>query len=914
MTIDLRSLISDDKAVRKGGFTGAIFLTYTLNLTFYEQMIAPALDQAGCANVLILVDPDGYNGALEMGLKTIEEAGKRYVCAPLPRAGRGVQHAKVLFMAGPQIGRMFIGSGNLTMHGYGRNLELYSYFEYGPDNPEFSNPYPFNQVWQLINKLEQSNTLTYVARTQIKAIQESAHWLQYLSPDPNDFRIWHNHDRPIMDQLIEWRNARGWTGQSVGKLSIISPYYDADLGALHQFADHFLPDEIQLHLDPALTNLNGSKAELEWKKQIVDLKTSAIGPSESTRSTRHVHAKAIVCMEQDGAWCLIGSANLSRPALLQSWHDNGNLELVTFHWSQNPDGFDYLFNDPSVKVWPINLADIQMTETEPSERQTHLDIPFMLTDLTARGEILDGRLTGNFNKEINSGTLHLLRKNLDIPILLDSEYSFRAQLPTRLDIAEAARLRFDDLVSPYCWVDQPEYLARHAARTYQVRIKGKMETIQGAERLFQELMNFLWDRVNPTGEAKEQDPRFLRKRKRDSTDSQKDDRDVPPPPPAEDFITEEILVQTLQWGLEFHQPYDRSLLSLRDLLSLVLLRLTTPTEIAESLGEDESRDEDADQQRQMEQEAQQVKILDRLRAFLISYCKRYGHRLLAPDFIHQKSPEVIFQNHYTLSRVLLEFSAKAEETFTKSDLDCCFWWIFAPLVWPEIIGCEGTPTLTSLVHEYSQEQAQKAWQDNGMPSICVTLICEALGQPPSLKSGLRDKKRVGEFIVAREWVDRMHKFLGNNVFTTNQGDFENAFGLRSILDVTGVPTDNGSLRAEEYLANFNMIEKFIPPIQEKYYPLVQLSNKIKIGHSESQEVQELIEQIHQQGLTVEYEAYLKRPVQILTTSEGDSYCPRCCALQTNNATNSLMQGKLVLCTFSRDAWIYWLPARPKSVI
>jgi len=59
MTVDLRKIISEGSALRSGGFTGAVFLTYTLNLVFYEQMIAPVLDQAGCANVLILADPDG---------------------------------------------------------------------------------------------------------------------------------------------------------------------------------------------------------------------------------------------------------------------------------------------------------------------------------------------------------------------------------------------------------------------------------------------------------------------------------------------------------------------------------------------------------------------------------------------------------------------------------------------------------------------------------------------------------------------------------------------------------------------------------------------------------------------------------------------------------------------------------------
>src|SRR5688572_5224771 len=130
MAIDLLNVIRDDSAVKSDGFTGAIFLTYSLNLTFFEQLLAPALDQAGCANVLILTDPDGYQQALEMGASSIQTAGLRYVCTPLLRKGTGIQHAKMLFMAGPNRGRLLIGSGNLTFHGFGRNLEIYSRFDY----------------------------------------------------------------------------------------------------------------------------------------------------------------------------------------------------------------------------------------------------------------------------------------------------------------------------------------------------------------------------------------------------------------------------------------------------------------------------------------------------------------------------------------------------------------------------------------------------------------------------------------------------------------------------------------------------------------------------------------------------------------------------------------------------------------
>lgn len=914
MTIDLRSLISDDKSVRFGGFTGAIFLTYTLNLTFYEQMIAPALDQAGCANILILVDPDGYNGALEMGIKTIHSAGLRYVCMPIPRTGRGVQHAKLLLMAGPQQGRMLIGSGNLTMHGFGRNLELFSFFEYDSKKDQLADTYPFVQAWQLISRLVRSNELPFAARTQIKALQETATWLDHPAPEPTDFCIWHNFDRPILDLLTDWRNARGWASQPIRAFSIISPYYDSDIGTLQRLADDFLPDQIQIHLDPALTNLNGSQADLDWNRRETELKTAGIGPGEATRPTRHVHAKAVIGKEQDGVWCLTGSANLTRPALLRSWQNHGNLELVTFRWSQNPNAFDYLINDPSVKVWPINLADVIVTEPEPSERPTHLETPIMLTDLTARGEILDGRVSDISNFHVSSGNLHVLRKNLDIPILLDSELAFHVQLPAPLDTADAARIELGESVTPYHWIDQPEILARFGARTYQVRIKGKMETILGAEQLFQELMNYLWERVDPSCDTDEQDPRLLRRRRQESSGDQSDTPNGPLPPGPEDFITDELLVRTLHWGVEHHQPYDRSLLSLRDLLSLVLLRLTTPTQAALLPVDEGIRDEDADQQRQIEQEAQQVKILDRLRNYLIGYCKRYGHRLITPDFIHYKSPEVIFQNHFTLSRVLLEFAAKAEQVFTQGDLASCFWWIYAPLVWPEIIGFDGIPALKSLENEFSKENIQQAWQDGGMPSISIIVIYEALGQPPNWKTGLWNKKRVGEFMAAREWIDRMRKVIGDDAFHINQEHLDNALGVRSIDDVTNSSQHSGSLSIDEYQDVLTKIERYIPPVQEKYYPLVQLSDILKTGEGESQKAQELIEQIHRQGLSEEYEEYKKKPVRILSTSEDDPYCPRCGAHLTVIAQNSLKQGKLVLCTSSRDAWIYLRPKLPRSLI
>src|SRR5688572_13535870 len=189
MAIDLLNIIRDDSAIKAGGFTGAIFLTYSLNLTFFEQILAPALDQAGCSNVLILADPDGYQQALEMGANSIQMIGLRYACAPVVRKGYGIQHAKMLLMVGPNRGRLLIGSGNLTFHGYGRNLELYSQFDYDSKNTS-AQPEPFLEAWRLIQNIADEDMLSFAAQQQIKTIKENVSWLK-TSPLKIESNIWH---------------------------------------------------------------------------------------------------------------------------------------------------------------------------------------------------------------------------------------------------------------------------------------------------------------------------------------------------------------------------------------------------------------------------------------------------------------------------------------------------------------------------------------------------------------------------------------------------------------------------------------------------------------------------------------------------------------------------------------------------
>lgn len=913
MSINLLDVIRDESAIKSGGFTGAIFLTYSLNLAFFEQIIAPALDQAGCSNVLILVDPDGYQQALEIGAKSIQSVGLRYVCSPIARRGQGIQHAKMLFMAGPNRGRLLIGSGNLTFHGYGRNLELYSQFEYDASDTS-TNTSPFDEAWILIQDLVNDGGLSTSAQQHIKAIRDGVSWLNSLAQNPEPV-IWHNYYHPLLEQLNGWRKSHGFTGP-VKKINAISPYYDQHLTALKYLATNLSPRQLEIHLDPALTNLEGKKAIKEWRGISSKLGATAIGPGDEQNSHRHVHAKGIIGEEANGSWCITGSANLSHSALLTNWKDGGNLELVVFHWSENTKAFDYLLKDELVSTWPLELSSISGTEVEPSDRAITQIRGVFLTDLSLQGGKVEGRLSEPLPAGIQNVRLHLQRMNLDIPFSLQDETSFIAGMRSPLDEAEAARVEGEGFITPYRWIDQPDVLARFGARTYQVRIKGKLETLLGAEKLFQELMNFLWERVNV--ESKDQvEPELHLGRSsfKKKTDGAKPE-DEPTPPGPEAFITEEELISSIHSRIDHHYPYDRSLVSLRDLLSLVLLRLTATTQ-STSVDDSDQRDEEKEQEKQAEQDEMQISILERLRSYLLGYCNRYANRLVDPQFIRNISPETIFQNHYTLGRVLLEFANKASHVFLNEDLFRCFWLIWAPLVWPEIVGLKGaTPTINTLIGQYKKQRVMEAWQSLNLPTLARIMTGETLRQPPNWEIGLRYNDQVEAFLVASEWIRRTKQMLGNNAFLGHTQDYIKAFGITNISSLYSLPAFSESY-LDYVLSNFNKIENYHPPVEEKYALLFELEKTIQSNPKDEKAKQALISEINARGLGRECDAFLANPKPIypaVVDEEGEIYCPRCGAELTENSQRELMRGQLVPCHNSKDAWLYLKPQIPESIL
>ena len=907
MPINLRQVIEGDSTTNIDGFAGAVILTFTLNLIFYEQLIAQSFDRAGCVNVLIIADADGYAGALEMGAQSVRGAGRRYICAPLMHRGRGVQHAKLLLMAGAQRGRMLLGSGNLTLHGYSRNLELFSLFEFDISRPVLQDHYAFIQAWGLLSKLKQAGYLPGTAMDQLSAMQERAPWLCDTVPEPLDFRVWSNFDQSILEQLQTWRAAQGLS-QPLRSLRIISPYYDHDIRALRQSARVLEPARVELFLNPSFTNLDGKQLKQEWGREKSKLKVQGL-ESRTKRAARPLHAKALIGIEEQGAWCVAGSANLTHPALMTSFADGGNLELVTCQWSKGRNAFDRLLEDESIRVWEMKADQILSLEEEPSERLHAAEAAIALTDLTSRGQVVEGRVSPLPSDCPRTGYLEFLSTRQRQAATLVTGYFFRLDLSTPLQQAEAARLELGRYVTPFRWIDQPEELARYGARAYHAQVRAKLETFDGAGKLFQELMDFLWQRFDRQQMTEETVQKHLTIRQRYLEPAQTKTAETPPPPAA-DFITDEQLVERIYWGVQQQKPYDRSTWSLRDLISLALLRLTSPTRPPETLSQAGRIDEDANQQETAERAAARSSVLENLCNYLQRYCERYSDRLVDRDFVRHTTPQLLFQNHFTLGRTLLEFTDKVDE-FRLDDLNTCFWLISAPLVWPSIIQMEGSAALQVMSEQHAVEEMVRAWSSSGMPSMMALLMRRALGTPPDWKEGTGDIDRVLEFMVAREMIARFHGALGNNALAVAVEDLLEARGIQSLEDFSD-PRDNSEEQAHELKEYISELETYLPPTEKRYAPLRELQELDRNGQGQSPRAQAISRWFQENGLA-SYLVYRFDRLPILLMKWGSDVCPKCNLELTSERLNHLEKGELVICSNGRHALLYWCPQLPKSI-
>lgn len=304
----MRIKLTDE--LRQAGWRSSIMTTYSVDPQFYDRFVASRLRAYGCENNILLADAAMLDQALVADPEGFLGAGRRYAVAS---AGvPGCFHPKISLRFAPDKARLLIGSANVTAAGWGHNQEIACAFSFSRRLEEDAVVAPLvRKTFDYLRSwLQQpSDAIAY----KLDLIDRQTPWLRDVEPNlgPVEFS-----DGTLADIWLEAASggdgmmasfARAIAGEKVRRLTIISPYWDADLGGLSALRQALGDPPVLVALNPernsfpiqALRGLDGV--------QFASLRDQMDG--------RFVHAKLIVAETADHDHLLFGSANCSDDAL-----------------------------------------------------------------------------------------------------------------------------------------------------------------------------------------------------------------------------------------------------------------------------------------------------------------------------------------------------------------------------------------------------------------------------------------------------------------------------------------------------------------------------------------------------------------------------------------------------------------------
>jgi HKD family nuclease len=281
--------------LQTGEYDTAVFLTYTINLRFFELMILPRLRRMGVSRIGILIDQRGYQNSLADPLSQ-ELCGREYILSPVRLPRGGIQHSKLLWFQKNGKITAYLGSHNLTMASYNDQVEVTAKLT----TTNSGHMKALRDLHEIVTSI-MPPALHYV-------------WDHTMPPpvinEPPTAIALTNYRRPLIGQIIDHV-------QTADELRIVTPFLDA-------FA-----------LKALVTAVHAQTVVLDLPKEGADIplvEAIKVVPGLRARylenKNRRLHAKSYQFTTSSTSWLAIGSANCTQAALIKSVAEGGNLEFL----------------------------------------------------------------------------------------------------------------------------------------------------------------------------------------------------------------------------------------------------------------------------------------------------------------------------------------------------------------------------------------------------------------------------------------------------------------------------------------------------------------------------------------------------------------------------------------------------------
>lgn len=296
--------------LRQSGWRSSIMTTYSVDPQFYDRVVASRFRAYGCENNILIADAAMLDQALAADPAGFQGAGRRYVVAPARVAG--CFHPKVSLRLAPDKARLLIGSANVTAAGWGHNQEITTALTWSrriaadaPATAVVRKAFDYLKVW-----LQQpGEALAY----KLDLMVRQAPWLADAEPNVAPIEL---DDGTVVDLFLEpggggdstlAQFARAIGGETVLRLVIVSPYWDANLAGFLALITALGEPQVCVALNPKLNTFPVSALRQPADVTFADISEQVEG--------RFIHAKLILAQTADHDHVLFGSANCSDDAL-----------------------------------------------------------------------------------------------------------------------------------------------------------------------------------------------------------------------------------------------------------------------------------------------------------------------------------------------------------------------------------------------------------------------------------------------------------------------------------------------------------------------------------------------------------------------------------------------------------------------
>ena len=305
---------------KRGKFQASILTTYNAYLPFYEDVILRRLVASGCHHNVLFIDATDLARNISSPTRRPRLAGQAYTLVPMRAAG--AFHPKIALLVGKKRARVFVGSHNSTLSGFGHNRELTTKIDLEKGGSDSYAPLA-QSVWRFLENWidHQGDSLPTSLHKAVHLIATSfAPWLQKQRKQVGD--LFFAGTTPTGDDL--WQSVRHHLPEQADRITVIGPFFDRKGAFLATLLRELRPRRLDVGIEPDKVSLCRVEQRPDNLRFYDVTKLSA--------RSGYLHAKAILVEGRDNHTVLIvGSANPSKPAWTAGTSKR-NAEAIILHF------------------------------------------------------------------------------------------------------------------------------------------------------------------------------------------------------------------------------------------------------------------------------------------------------------------------------------------------------------------------------------------------------------------------------------------------------------------------------------------------------------------------------------------------------------------------------------------------------